>query len=53
MEMSSALVGPNISHHYISLTFVHYISNVITFATLLVGSPPEGCVMVKQMQSIH
>ena len=38
--MSSALVGPNISSHYISITFSHYISNVITFATFLVGSPP-------------
>ena len=40
MELSSALVGPNISPHHISIAFAHYISNVITFATILVGSPP-------------
>ena len=40
MEMSSVLVGPNISPQYISITFPHYISDVpvITFSTILVGS---------------
>ena len=41
MEMFSMLVGPNISPHYISITLPHYISNVITYATILVGSPPD------------
>ena len=36
MEMSSALVGPNVSPHYICpIAF-----QMCTFATILVGSPP-------------
>ena len=38
-------MGPNISPHYIPITFapLHFKnSNLITFATILVGSPP-GC----------
>ena len=53
MEMSSALVGPNISPHYISITLPHYISNVITFATILVGSPPDGLKFKKILVIIH
>ena len=35
MEMSLALVGPNISPHYISITFAPLHS---------VGSPPKGII---------
>ena len=33
------------SKYFTSLHLPHYISNVITFATILVGSPPGGAVL--------
>ena len=41
MQMSSALVGPNISPHYITISFDPLnFKYIATFAAIIVGSPP-------------
>ena len=53
MEMSSVLVGCNISPDSISITFAHYISSVITLDAILMGSTPDlSCIFQVREQRL-